>query len=370
MRFQKEYHCKIGPLLLKLHSNNSVSKHIISDLDAVDEQAQEGVDIEVFIDGNEVHEHYKPDVFSAKGSMNFNENEFFVGYLDEIDYTVKNLFGSGKVDILIDHDKTNIKKKLKSLYKKRISIEKDVILSYSLLWYVAHLALLKKKSAFVHSGVFKSDKGATIITGTGGCGKTSTLFKILEDEQYSYLAEDFGIIDSEGYTYFNPKPVSVYASDVEFGQAILKNYFTKFSLKEKLLWFLKRKIARLNPMRKIPPIELMDQRIGQKTRIRNVLYFIRNSDDSLSIADVSPEDLAERVLDASARELKTLNELLLLMRSNAPKKYNIPSFEDVTDETRRLYIEIFNQTNRKIIYIPHRTSPEVLTRYLRDHGLI
>jgi hypothetical protein len=370
MKVNKEYYCELGPLLVKLYSNNAVSKQMVEDLGAIQLSETKEGDIELFIGGQNVHSNYVPKVFSAKGSMNFNKQEFFVDYLNEFNYTVKNLFGTKRIDILINTDKTNIKKRLKRIYKRRINLEKDVILSYSLFWYVVHLSLLKKDSAFIHSGVFESSMGATIITGTGGCGKTSTLFKILENDKYTYLSEDFGIVDINGFTYFNPKPVSVYATDMEFGQAILKNYFSNFTLGEKLTWFIKRKVLRLNPMKKIPPHRLMNRRIGKKTKIKNVLYFVRNDDNAISMVDVSPEELSERVLDASMRELKTLNELLLLMRANAPKEYKIPSFEDVRNETKIVYNKVFSQSGRKIIFIPLRTKPEELSKYLSDNGLI
>ncbi|MEK6152839.1 hypothetical protein WIW50_06245 [Flavobacteriaceae bacterium 3-367] len=370
MKDAKEYYCKVGPLVIKLHSINAVSTQIVKDLEATKTPNKEQVDIEIFINGNNIHSNYVPKIFSAKGSMNFNKQEFFVGYLNEIDYTVKNLFGTNGIGVLINNDKTNIKKTLKRIYKGKNTLEKDLILSYSLFWYVVHLSLLKKNCSFIHSGVFESAKGATIITGTGGCGKTSTLFKILEDEQYSYLSEDFGIIDNMGHTYYNPKPVSVYATDMEFGQSILKNHFSNFALKDKLLWYFKRKMLRLNPMVKIPPKRLMNNRVGKKTKIKNVLYFVRNNDEVISMSDVSSEELSERVLDASMRELKTLNELLLLMRANAPIGYKIPSFEDVRNETKMVYNKVFHQSERKIIFIPLKTSPDELLKYLKENGLI
>ncbi len=370
MKVNKEYYCEIGPLLVKLYSTNAVSQQMIEDLGAIELSEKKKVDIELLIGGRDVHSNYVPKVFSAKGSMNFNEQEFFVDYLNEFNYTVKNLFSTEGIEILINNDKSNLKKKLKRIYKRRINLEKDVILSYSLFWYVAHLSLLKKEAAFIHSGVFESSMGATIITGTGGCGKTSTLFKILENDKYTYLSEDFGIVDSDGFTYFNPKPVSVYATDMEFGQTILKNYFSKFALGEKITWFFKRKFLRLNPMKKIPPQKLMNSRIGKKTKIKNVLYFVRNDDNAISIKDVSPEELSERVLDASMRELKTLNELLLLMRANAPKDYRIPSFEDVRNNTKDVYNKVFSQAERKLIFIPLRTKPKDLLKYLSQNGLI
>ena len=71
-----------------------------------------------------------------------------------------------------------------------------MVLSYSLFWYIFNISLLKKNKSFIHAGIYSnSSDEATIITGTGGCGKTSTLFKLLEDNKSKYISEDFGIIE-------------------------------------------------------------------------------------------------------------------------------------------------------------------------------
>jgi len=370
MQEHKPYYCRIGEVLIKIHNTNNLTSLVIKDLGPGLEETQAEPDIELIIDDSQVHTHYAPKIYSAKGSMNFTESEFFVGYLNELDYSVQNLFNDVSTVVRIDKEKRNIKKTVKSLYKGKLNIEKDQILSYALFWYIMHLSLLKKGSAFIHAGVLNSKNGATIITGTGGCGKTSTLFKILENTEYSYIAEDFGIVDKNGITYYNPKPVSVYASDTEFGQTILRDHVATSPIWEKILWKVKRRIFRQNPMKKIPPEDLLKGRVSKQARVSQILYLIRNNDSEIAWEEVTSSELAERVLDASMRELKTLNELLLLMRANAPESFLIPSFHEIREETRRVYSRAFDTADKKIVYIPHKTAPADLTKYLHENRLI
>ncbi len=69
------------------------------------------------------------------------------------------------------------------------------------------------------------------------------------------------------------------------------------------------------------------------------------------------------------RELKTLNELMLLIRANAPVEYNIPSFEEIRSQTKEIYEKALGYTNNKIVYIPHKTKPEDLVNFLKDKEL-
>jgi hypothetical protein len=359
----------IAGVTIKIMGNNAVSKAIINDLGARLVPNKTNCHISIEISDNNIKE-YQAKVFSAKGSMNFNEYGYFVDYMHEVNYLIEHLFDSKDVNIKINVNKKGLKKRIKQFLGDKKVIEKNAILSYSLFWYVLHFELSKHSKSFIHAGVFESKNGATIIAGTGGCGKTSTLFKILENNEVKYMSEDFGIIDSNGFCYYNPKPVSIYASDMEFGQSILQNFYKSFSISEKFIWRFKRIILGINPMIKAKPDKLMNGRIVEKSKIKNVLYFVRNNDLNLRVEKIKKASLVERVVDSSMRELKTFNELLLLIRANAPHEYNIPSFGDVRKQSKEICFEAFANTQNKIIYIPHKTSPEVLVSFLMENELI
>jgi len=359
----------IAGVIVKIKNNNIVSDAIINDLGVDQINNNKYYDISLDIFDSEL-KGYRADVFSAKGSMSFNSNEYFVDYLASVNYIVENLFNDGSITVKVNCSKSNIKARIKQLIISKTLVKKNIILSYSLFWYAFHMALLRKEKSFLHSGIVDVDGCATVIAGTGGCGKTSTLFKILENDNAKYVAEDFGIIDKDGFAYFNPKPVSIYASDMEFGQCLLKHYVKNFTLKEKIIWSLKRNLLNINPVVKAMPNKLMDCRVAKKSKIKNVLYFIRNRDKVISMRDLDVGELVERALDSSMRELKTLSELVLLIKSNAPAEYCIPSFFDIRLRSKNIYLKAFENTNNKIIYIPHKTKSVELVEYLKKNGLV
>lgn len=359
----------IAGVIIKIKNNNPVANEIINDLGDGQIYDNKYYDISLEIFDSEL-KNYQATVFSAKGSMNFNSNEYFVDYLVGANYIIKNLFNDDATTIKVNCGKSSLRARIKQFIVSKTLVKKNIILSYSLFWYAFHMALLQKEKSFLHSGIVDVDGCATIIAGTGGCGKTSTLFKILENDNAKYVAEDFGIIDKEGFTYYNPKPVSVYASDMEFGQCLLKDYIKKFTTKEKTIWSLKRRLLNINPIVKVIPSKLMDNRITRKSKIKNVLYLIRNNDKVITMQDIDVCELVERSLNSSMRELKTLNELLLLIKSNAPTEYCVPSFGDIRLKSKNIYLKAFENTNNKVIYIPHKTRPVELVEYLTKNGLV
>lgn len=367
----KKYYLEIAGVKIHIENTNELSSSIINDLEAKEIRSDDFLCDLILRFNTDNFSEYKATIYSAKGSMNFNKDEFFVGYLSGIKYKVKNLFNENLTELDIKVDNKNIKTLLRQLYNLDFSSRyKNVILSYSLFWYILHIVLLKQQKAFLHAGVFSKGNKISVITGTGGCGKTSTLFKLLEEENSYYIAEDFGIVNDQTETFYNPKPVSIYASDMEFGQTILKNYHQKFTSTEKILWDAKSKFLNKNPMIKALPKKVMDGRIKESGKIDNILYFVRNNSLEISVDNIEIDNLAERILDASMRELKTFNELVLLMRANAPQDYNIPSFEEIRQQTKKVYKKAFENTNNKIVYIPYKTKPDELVSFLKDQGLV
>lgn len=366
----KNYYLDIAGIKVKIESTNNILNQIAIDLDAL-ESNEENLHFDILLRFNEEElNSYKAAIYSAKKTMNFNRSEFFVGYFNGLRYRVKNLFNDNAVEINITTDNKNLKTLLSQLYNFDFSDRsKSLILSYSIFWYIFHMVLIKKQKAFLHSGVFSKNGQATVIAGTGGCGKTSTLFKILEDNKTKYIAEDFGIIDDNAMVYYNPKPVSIYASDMEFGQKVLQDYHNKFTYKEKIVWDFKVQFLNKNPMVQVSPKKVMSDKVDEQSKVTNVLYFIRNNHQNITLEKVCIKELSERVLDASMRELKPLNELLLLMRANAPLEYKVPSFEDIRVETDKIYQSAFKHTNNMIVNIPYKTKPYELVEFLKNEGL-
>jgi hypothetical protein len=366
----KNYFIKISEITINIKGSCNLVKSISKDLGATLSNEKVDFQIQILISNKKLDE-YKPEVFSAKGSMNFNTNSYLVNYLDEVKYVVSNLFNDERTIITIDPTKLTAKKLLKIIYSmNKMELEKNTILSYGLFWYIFQVELLKKNISFIHSGVFSLKGKATLIAGTGGCGKTSTLFKLLENKDSKYISEDFGIIDDNGYTYYNPKPVSIYATDMEFGQKILQNFYKTFTFKEKVLWNLKRKILNINPMTKALPSKLLGNRIEEKIEIENILYFVRNSNKIIEYSKIDTENIVDNILESSIRELKTAFEIFNLISSNAPSEYQIIKFEQIITKMKEVYIKAFKNKNKYIVYIPLKTKPEKLVSFLEKNNLV
>ena len=370
---------KLGPVSIELNGQGKVFELICHELE-VSEQGTSlaPIDLKLNIMEGQDLSSYKPSIFSAKGNMNFNETSFFVK--NPIKYRVEGLFEkSRQCSVYIYLKRSNLVRRLYRLVKDLSPSNTRLfdsiaakIMSYSLFWYIFHIILLKKESSFIHAGIFAQGEQATAITGTGGSGKTSTLFKILENAQYQYLSEDFGIISAQGEAYYNPKSLSIYASDAHNEQNILNDYVNKgMRGTQKLRWTFATRILRKNPLTKIPVLNLLSMdRTRRKARLSRVIYMIRGDVKESEACDISVGELVERTTNASFRELKWLCENMKLINANAPHHYKYPSLNEIVEQTESIYEQAFANLNRQLVIVPYRSKPGDVVRFLQDHDLI
>jgi hypothetical protein len=361
-----------GPVLMEVRGSGATARTVMSQLatGSVRHAGRSEPDLLLEIGDGFGGLSYQPRWFSAKGKLHFDAGSYYCDYPLYFRYLATGALGAGPIHARIDVSKTSARKRLKSLISRRSDFETHLILSYTLTWYLLHLALLRKGAAFMHGSALATGQGATLIAGTGGCGKTSTLFKALEDGRRRYLGEDFIILDGGGWIHFNPKPVAVYASDIEFNGGILSAYERKLGAAARLSRALERRFLRRNPILRVPPLRLTNGRVAQSEALRHAVYMIRGDFPAFGARPASTEEFCERALDASMRELKTLHELLCLIRANAPLDLRVPSFQSVVDESRRTYLKALRAARPSVVEVPHRMQPDEVVRHLESSGLV
>ena len=354
----------IAGLNLEIDTRNIIGRLIAEELGAI-EVEENNVDISIKF--KKINLDYK---VTSGDNCKFNQGSFFYKSLYPLKYQITNLFNSDTTKIDIEFVDKNIKGKLQSFLYGKNNLEKNTILSYSLFWYILELELLKRDKTFLHAGIFSKNGEAIAITGTGGSGKTSSLFKVLEDKEYKYLAEDFGIIGKDIKTYYNPKPLSIYETDIKFNPKILNKTYDFLDSKQKILWDIEVKYLKRDPIIKVNPKKLLNTQIEEQTILKKVLYYLRTDTQSIKINDISKEELAERSLNVALREFKIFFEIFTLLNANKKNDYDFLTVNDIIKNMRNLYIDIFSKTENYLIEIPFKETPEHIIKFLEQEGII
>lgn len=358
---------KVGPISIEIIGSGKLFDRFCSEIEIFTTESKTGQpDLRIKLGNLETAmKGYFPKFSSAKNHMTFNQNAFY--YDEPVPFFCKNLFEKGMCELFIENTRS-----VKASVKEALSpkINSCVEVSYSLFWYIIQVLLIKKNYSFIHAGIISHGKEATAFLGTGGSGKTSIIFDWLSKCKYRYLSEDFGIISEEGKALFSTKTLSVYDSDIRRDSSILENVFHKMPVQASLKWMINKYIRRRNPMAKIPVQFSFAQNDFSSANLKQAFYIVRTSESSPEVLKIDAEELSERLVNVTLREMKKLVELLTLISANAPTNYPYPTLEQFILNIKGIYRKAFKNTDSYLLKLPFTSTPREVTEFLHSEDLL
>jgi hypothetical protein len=375
------YYCQVGPVSLLAEFDKRYSSVILANLrEAKKEKSGTTPDLHFIIHSEGYKEKSSPQ-YSAGKYFQFWDSEFsFRG--PSFYARVAGLFSKdepSRVDVFLNkrfRSKKSIAdffSGIKSLVKKgkldfnrRTDKAISTVMSYSLFWFVIHCALIKKGSSFIHASALERDGRVLLIAGSGGCGKTSTLFRMLENPHCSYLSEDFTILSKDGDVSFSPKTLSIYASDLRGNPSLLINYVkNNFRGVERNFWLYHRDRKGSNPLKKIAPEDVVgNSRICESSPLGAAYFLVRGQYSTLEARKIDSSEFSERSQDASYRELKTLAEIISLGRAVSGNYSNLPSVEEFRTSMKATIEEATKSKPCYLLTIPQNCPPDDVAKFL------
>lgn len=330
--------------------------------------------LEVFFEDTPDRVSIPVSYYSLSGKIAFNEEEFFVKKKDFL-YSVSNLFQPEKTVILklCCTRRTSLKNWVLNLaHSNNVGVTRsedkfvDSIMNYEVFWYIFAILLMRQKKVFVHSGIVDNDGKAIVIGGTGGCGKTSTLLAFLQNKRFKYVAEDFGIMGSNGITYYTPKKIAIYQSDAKYKNPDVVSALKRINLKHQLLWNFFRVLG-MNPRFRFTPEQLFNnERIIKESEIDCIIYMSRVSEGDISKVNVSDIELCTKLRYASFRELKELSEILSNIRAvgdiNIRNAY--PDISELGEEYEKILLNIIGEHRICWLKVPLKIEPQKIIDYI------
>ena len=361
---------RCGPLNIQIKGVDKLFDRFCDEIISLDTNTDiNELDLRLLIgDPNNEIEHFEPEYSSAKHHMGFNKSCFF--YDQPVPFFCKNLFTEETCEIIIDNSfQFDIKSIIKSLLSVNINSRPEI--SYSLFWYIVQVLLLRKGYSFVHAGICSVGDQAIALMGTGGSGKTSILFQLLENSEYSYLSEDFGIVNCKGNSLFSSKTLSIYDSDIQSGSGVIRNTLKNLSFAERIRWVVNKVVFRKNPMKKIPVKDIFEEKkICEQANLKTAFYILRSNSNSPNLVRIKKDELSKRLVSVTLREMKKLVELLNLIKANAPVKYPYPSLNEFIKDTSEVYQKAFSDVDIYLLELPFKATPREVEQFLRSEKLI
>jgi hypothetical protein len=359
----KLHEAQVGPLVVQITVDDPLAGLVSAELGGAEvSTANPAPDLKLTILGREEDiPGYTPRVFAAKKLMHFDASAFFFGYSHYFKVLVAGAFERERpVELYLVPKRPRLPQLPKTLEGL-----KSVVMSYQIFWAAFQLALLKHDATFLHAGIYADEKGATALTGTGGCGKTSCVFDILaKHPQSSYLSEDFGIVTAQGQAHYNPKFVSIYKSDTR--QSLLRDFVQQgLPWQQKPYWYA-YDLLRGNPRVKAAPSDVLGRhRICPRAELQRVVFLLRGDFPELEATAVDADALAARCCSVALREMKFVLELLHLMDANRLPDMKFPTPAEWEASQRKLYRKIFEPVDRFVVRVPVACPPDVLGQFVQ-----
>lgn len=358
---------KLGPLNIDIKAPGSWIPLFKNEFEIRDVGTPDLV-IELF--ESEAQSSFTPTHYAGKETLSFNENTIRVNTNAFYAYELQDAFSKDNITHLrIFIKKTGLLRSLFRILKQTLSVQYSnkkkfiigQVFTYECIWSVIALCLLKKDAAFIHAGIVENAGKAIVMSGTGGCGKTSGIINFVESKNCNYLSEDFGIVSQEGTTYYCQKSISLYDSDVAFGVEIGKDSLSRLSLINKLKWKFLTKILSINPIIKVNPAYYVSEIKVGESKVGVAIYLTRQNIDRISVEDLTSKEFARRSALASMRELKPFVEILKLVNANSPDDFQHWDDSELQQFLIRMFESAFGNLNCYKVKIPLRVKPDAVT---------
>lgn len=165
-------------------------------------------------------------------------------------------------------------------------IHEDVLIPAVFIYFSDRLAPVHSTS--LHDN---RDGRAVMISGTGGCGKTTTEnLLLLRDQRYEFLSDDISLIDKNGVLHANYNYPKIYGYNALKNHALDILVQKQISGVNKYLWNRRKSSAPSYVRRRISPMNYHSDKLPPFSRLKKIFHLIREEREQVRISELGREE--------------------------------------------------------------------------------
>jgi hypothetical protein len=237
---------------------------------------------------------------------------------------------------------------------------------YDVFDYLTQIENLKVGQSYMHASSFTKGDRAVAIVAWGGIGKTTSMLKLVSEDNWNFLSDDLGLIDVNGHIYRSPKKMQIYAYNVEGQPAFEKMLLGGRSIADIFNWYYRKRMYGIKGVRRrVSAEELFKEKVGKSAKLTDVFFIERAAVAEFQSEPIGVNELTCKAASTVMSEIEPFHKIAAAIYS-VQNTSVIPSYEEVFNGTKKLLHQSFSTTSPLLIRIPLKASPDQLADYLRE----
>lgn len=236
---------------------------------------------------------------------------------------------------------------------------------YDVFDYLTQIRNVDAGQTYMHASSFARDDRAVAVVAWGGIGKTTSMLKLVTEDNWKFLSDDLGIVDQNGFLYRSPKKMQIYAYNLQGQTALKKILFKGRSMVDVLNWqYRKARFGVKKVRRRVSAEELFKDKVGVSAKLTDALFIVRAAVTDFETHPLSVEELAHKAAHTVMSEIDPYHKIVSAIYS-VQHQCIIPPYETLFNSTKDMLEKAFSFTSPLLIKIPLSASPEQLADFLR-----
>ena len=282
----------------------------------------------------------------------------------EIDFLIDNT-NKYKVYINVSNNET-LKSSLRIFNK---SFKNNIELQITTFYYRIFLLFtqiwnIENNCSYVHASAIELKGKSILFTADSGVGKSSLLFKLSQDEDFKFIADDLTIISDQAVSYYQGRCLSVKPYHLNFYNFLTDRLSPLMSRIQKLQWkFLKDNRLTF----RVSPNDLF-MGICEKSKIKSIIHLCNHDKEIFEIKKITSQELMNFTIPILSNELFLANHKLNTLASLPFSPFH--STEKIYTASEDIFNSAFNNVSLKLVFVPYMSNPNDLYDFLKCEGCL
>lgn len=206
----------------------------------------------------------------------------------------------------------------------------------------------------VHCSGFAKNNRAIIIGGTGGSGKTSLEIELCFNQDFTFINDDMGVIDSSGKILPNLGHPKIYGYNIIGNKLLKEKLFADRKVMDKFHWWFHKRIFGPSKVRRKFFIQNNLKYTSNAINVDKFFILSKESIKEILVEEISGQKAAELNLTVILTEYSSFLNHFYWHEFNSllDNKKPIINYLSAKKQLLEKSAEVFNKTDNYIIRVP------------------